>query len=100
MAIDFLAVRLLELGEVNVSDAGTDFVFEVDGGVRDLVAHQVENQRLRLSFANHRYLNVSAFGPFRDLATRSEVMPSVGLPSIAEMMSPGRMPARNDGVPS
>ena len=40
--VDFLGRGFLELGEVNVADAGADLVFEVDGGVRDLIADQVE----------------------------------------------------------
>ena len=46
-------------------NAGTDFVFEVNGRMRDLIAHKVENQRLRLSLANHCDLNVSALGSFQ-----------------------------------
>jgi hypothetical protein len=37
-------------------------------------------------------------GPFSALATWSEVMPSALLPSTAAMMSPGWIPARNEGV--
>ena len=45
----FLRRGLLELGEVDVADAGTNLVVQIDRGVRNLVADQVEDQRLGLA---------------------------------------------------
>ncbi len=42
----FLAGGLLELGEVDVADAGANLVFQIDGGMRNFIANQVEYQRL------------------------------------------------------
>ncbi len=41
--VHFLGGGLLELGEVDVADAGTNLVFQIDRGMRNLVAHQVED---------------------------------------------------------
>jgi hypothetical protein len=50
--IDFLRSGFLELREVDVSDAGANLVFEVDGRMRDFVADEVETEGLGLSIAN------------------------------------------------
>ncbi len=42
-------------------------IFEVDGGVGNLVAYEVEDQRLGLAIANHRDLNVGALGALERL---------------------------------
>ena len=39
-------------------------------------------------------------GPLSMVATAAESMPSVDLPSMVRMTSPGRMPALKEGVPS
>ena len=44
--VHFLGGRLLEVGEVDVADAGPDQEFEVDGRMRNLVADEVEDQGL------------------------------------------------------
>src|ERR1035438_9181797 len=51
---------LLELGEVDVANAGANFVFEVDRGVGNFVTYQVKGKRLALSLANHGDLNMCA----------------------------------------
>ena len=38
-----VAGGLLELGEMDVANAGTNLVFEVDGGVRNFIADQIED---------------------------------------------------------
>ena len=60
--VHFLGRGLLELGQVNVADAGTNLVFQIDGGVGNLVADQVEDERLGLALADHWYLHVGALG--------------------------------------
>ena len=47
--VHLLAGGLLELGQMDVADAGTNLIFEIDGGVGNLVANQVEDQRLGLA---------------------------------------------------
>ena len=86
----FLAGGLLELGEVDVADAGANLVLQVDGGVRNLVANQVEDQRLGLRRTRVIVTwTCVPLGPLSALATWSEVQPSVLLPSTAAMTSPG-----------
>ncbi len=58
----FLGRGFLELGEMDVAHTGPNLVGQIDGGVRNLIAHQVEDQRLGLPLANHGDLNVCAFG--------------------------------------
>ena len=60
--VHLLAGGLLELRQVNVADAGTNLIFQIDGGMGNLVAHEVEDQRLGLAVANHRDLDVRALG--------------------------------------
>ena len=65
-----LAGGLLELRQMDVADAGTDLEFQIDGGMGNLVANEVENQGLGLAVTNHGDLNVRAlrsFERFRDL---------------------------------
>ena len=62
-----LAGGFLELGEMDVADAGTNLIFEIDGGVGNLVADQVEDQRLGLALANHRDLDLGALGALERL---------------------------------
>ena len=62
-----LAGGFLELREMDVADAGTDLIFEIDGGVGNLVADEVEDQRLGLAIANHRDLDMGALGAFERL---------------------------------
>ena len=61
-SLTLLGGRLLELGEMNVADAGPNLVFQIDRRVRNFVADQVEFERLGLALANHRYLYVRALG--------------------------------------
>ncbi len=62
-----LAGGLLELREMDVADAGTNLEFQIDGGMGNFVANEVEDQRLGLAIANHRDLNVRALGAFERL---------------------------------
>ena len=52
---------------MDVADAGVNLVFQVNGRMRNLVAHQVEGQRLGLALAIHGHLHVGAFGAFQRL---------------------------------
>ena len=63
----FVAGGLLELGEMDVADAGTNLVFQVDGGMRNLVANQVEDQRRSLAHAYRGHLDMGALGAFQSL---------------------------------
>jgi hypothetical protein len=85
---DFLGRGLLEVGEVNVADAGANLVLQIDRGVGNLGAHQIEGERLALAVADRGDGDVVPLGPLSILATCSEVMPSVDLPSTEAMMSP------------
>ncbi len=42
-------------------------IFEIDGGVGNLVADEVEDQRLGLAVANHRDLDLGALGALERL---------------------------------
>ena len=63
----FLAGGLLELGEVDVADAGTNLVLEIDGGMRNFVAHEIEDERLGLAITNGCHLDMRTLGPFERL---------------------------------
>ena len=57
----------LELGEMDVADAGPNLILQIDGGMGNLVANQVEDQRLGLAVANHGDLHVRSLGSFERL---------------------------------
>jgi hypothetical protein len=64
---DLLGGGLLKLGQVNIAHAGANLIGQVDRGVGDLGAHQVEDQRLGLALAQHGGLHVRALGAFERL---------------------------------
>ena len=91
---DFVAGGLDKAGDVDVADAGTDQEGEIDGGTRNLVADEVEDEGLGCAFAAHGDGDVgAAWAPLSSEATAAESMPSVDLPSMERITSPGRMPA-------
>ena len=65
--IHFPGRCLLELGEVNVADSGTNLVLQIHRGMRNLVPHQIERQRLALSFSDCRQRNMRALGSLQGL---------------------------------
>ena len=74
---DLAAGGLHELGDVDVADAGADQEGEVDGGPGDLVADEVEGERLG--------------EPSRDMVTMTWVLAApVTLPNIRKLRGVGR----------
>ena len=65
--LHLLAGGFLELREMDVADAGTNLILEIDGGMRNLVANQVEDQRLGLAVAQHGHFNLRSLGALERL---------------------------------
>ena len=93
--LDFVLGRFLESGNVHVADARANQEMQVDAVAGNLVARDVEFERLRRAFAEHGDADRwCPWVPLSRSATSEVFMLSVGLPSTAMMTSPGWMPAR------
>ena len=97
---DFVLGGLVESSDVHVADAGPDHEMEINAVAGNLVADDSEVEWLVETLAQDVMWTVVPLGPFRRSATSLVLMLSVGLPSTAAMMSPGRMPALYAGVPT
>lgn len=64
---------LLELRDVDITDAGLDQERQVDRAMRDLIADQVEGERFGLAIAGHRHRYMGPFGTFQHVGDFSGV---------------------------
>ena len=62
---DFAAGGFDETGDVDVADAGPDQEGQIDRRTRDLIADQIEDQRLGCAFAADRDRDMGAAGAFQ-----------------------------------
>ena len=79
---DILGRVFLELRDVNIAHAGTDFIGQIDRWMLDFVAHQVKDQRVGLAIAQHGCLNVSALGAFERLGYHIGRSQAVGVLAV------------------
>ena len=56
----------LEVRDVDVADARADEEGEIDGGMRDIVADEIEDERLGGAFALHGDGDVGALGTLEE----------------------------------
>ena len=62
-----VAGGFLELREMDVADAGTNFILEIDGGMGNFVANEIEDQRLGLAVAHRGDFDLGSLGALERL---------------------------------